>query len=182
MNVIDLIALGLILLNAIIGAMRGFAWQVFRIASIVLSIVIARSQAENFASFIQRFLDLPQSQRVAIAWIVIGIGTYVVMSVIGHFARKAIEGLRMGSADRSLGFLLGALKGLAICALALQIVISIGNFLPESLQDQLRGNPAKNVAGSRAFELHMTTIRPLAESWIVKAQDEWSKETAPQPK
>ncbi len=177
MNVVDLVAIGIILLNGIIGAMRGFAWQVFRIGSIVLAIVVARSQAENVAEFMVRFIEWPKVQRVALAWVAIGILVYVVMSFFGHLARKAIEGLRMGSADRSLGFLIGAAKGAGICGLALQIVVSIGSFLPESFQDQLRGNTAKGVQGSKAFELHMTHVRPLAESWLVKAQEEWAKQT-----
>jgi membrane protein required for colicin V production len=184
MNIVDIIVLGILLLNGILGAIRGFAIQAFRIGSIVLAIYLAHTRAADLAAILGNVLESwPHAQRVALAWVIIGIATYLGMSVLGHFARRQIEKLRLGSADRALGFILGGLKGAALCVIAFQVISGFGPILPATFEHHLLGNRELGIEPSRAFQVHVETVKPYAEAWTMRAHDEWAKQTgAKQPR
>src|SRR4029079_2328228 len=49
MNVVDMVVVGLLIVNTILGAVRGFALQAFKLASIVLAIWLAHRFSGEFA-------------------------------------------------------------------------------------------------------------------------------------
>src|SRR5262245_56953511 len=107
MNVVDLVVLGLLVVNTILGVVRGFALQAFRLGSILLAIFLAHLYAGEFADIMAPMLDWRRVQLQALGWVVIGAGVYLAMLAIGHYARNLIQRLQMGGADRALGALLG---------------------------------------------------------------------------
>jgi membrane protein required for colicin V production len=171
MNVVDLVVVGLLVVNTILGAVRGFALQAFRLGSIVLAIWLAHRFAGDFADATASLLDWPRLQLQALGWVVIGGAVYLAMLMLGHYARGLIERLRMGGADRALGALLGGLKGMLLALIGLHVitaVVSAGSLLvPESIQSEMKE--------SRAFEIYLTSVRPLSEEWVAKAQQAIAK-------
>jgi membrane protein required for colicin V production len=167
MNVVDMVVVGLLVVNTILGAVRGFALQAFKLASIVLAIWLAHRFSGDFAEAVSGWLDWPLLQRQALGWVVIGVGVYLVMLTLGHYARNVIQRLRMGGADRALGALLGGLKALVLCLVGLHVVtaiVSAGSMIiPESVTSEIQK--------SRAFELYLTTVQPMSEEWTRKARE-----------
>lgn len=154
MNTVDLLVVVVLLLNGLIGAFRGFVWQVFRIGSLILAFVFGSRFGSPFSAWLGRFLDWDQSARTVLAYVLIILATYAVMLVLGHLLRSVLERASLGSADRSLGFVLGGLKGAAIVVVIFQILLMVHDYLPEDVQHQLTGNKESGVAHSRAFALH----------------------------
>lgn len=161
-----MVVVGLLVVNALLGAVRGFALQAFKLASIVLAIWLARLYADGFADLAAPHLDWPQGQRVALGWVVIGGAVFLVMVAIGHYAKNLIQRLRMGGADRALGTLLGALKGLLYAAVGMHIltaVISASSFVvPDHLKTTLNE--------SRAFQHYVKAMWPVTEEWVKAAR------------
>jgi membrane protein required for colicin V production len=167
MNVVDLVVVGLLVVNTILGAVRGFALQAFRLASIVLAIWLAHRFANDFADAAARFLEWPRLQLQALGWITIGVLVYLAMLMLGHYARHVIERLRMGGADRALGALLGGLKGLLYALIGLHVItaiVSAGSLIvPDSIQSEMKQ--------SRAFEIYLTSVQPVSAEWVAKARE-----------
>src|SRR5262245_28068248 len=122
MNVVDMVVLGLLVINTILGAVRGFALQAFRLSSIVLAIWLAHLYADGFADLAAPHLSWPRLQLQALGWVVIGGAVYLAMLTIGYYTKSVIQRLRMGGADRALGALLGSLKGVVLAAIGLHII------------------------------------------------------------
>jgi uncharacterized membrane protein required for colicin V production len=177
MNVVDMIVGGLLVVNAILGAVRGFALQAFKLGSIVLAVWLAHMFADDFASLAAPHLEWPHNQLVAFGWVVIGGVTYLTMLAVGHYAKGLLQRLRMGGADRALGTLLGGLKGLLIAAIGLAItteLISWGSMvIPDSVKNELKT--------SRAFEFYLKAVYPVSHQFVQKVQDEMARGALEQP-
>jgi membrane protein required for colicin V production len=162
MNVVDMVVAGLLVVNAILGAIRGFALQAFRLGSIVLAVWLAQMFAGNLAVLVEPWLSWPLGQREALAWVVIGGAVYLIMVMIGHYAKNLLQRLRMGGADRALGTLLGGLKGALIAAVGMYLVVAIGSagslILPETFKTEMQN--------SRAFEFYLKAIWPISEDFV----------------
>ena len=162
MNSADAIVLVVILANGLLGAIRGFTWQVFRLASLVLGFWLSWRFAVRFADGpLLSWLGWEDATaRRVLSYAVIFAGAYLVMHLVGWWMRGLIDRLRLRSSDRSLGFLLGCLKGCVFVVVALQILLIFEPVLPADVRAQLWGDPARNIAPSRAASLHQ---RWLAE-------------------
>jgi uncharacterized membrane protein required for colicin V production len=155
MNTVDILVLAVLFLNGAIGAFRGFVWQVFRLGSLVLAFWLGNHYSARLADrFPASWMAQDPTGRNALAWIVIGLGTYLVFSLLGHALRSVIDRMRLASSDRALGFLLGAAKGVVICALIFQMLIVFFPVLPGHVQAQLRGGAEGTPPPSEAFLLH----------------------------
>jgi uncharacterized membrane protein required for colicin V production len=173
MNVVDMVVTGLLVVNAILGAVRGFALQAFRLGSIVLAVWLAYLFADDFARLAEPYLDWQQSQRVALGWVTIGGATYLATLAVGHYAKDLIQRLRMGGADRALGTLLGALKGLLIAGIGLHVITAVlaapGSqiVVPDSLKTEMQS--------SKAFELYLNAAAPVYEDFVQHARQRFEK-------
>lgn len=169
MNTVDLAVLVVVLSFAVLGAISGFAWQFFRLAAWGLALALAFGYAEPLgASIPDSWGNLDGSARTIIAWAVIFVGIRVVMVLVAKMAKNALDKARLGTADRSLGFLLGGLKGAFLVALVLQLVLFFGSRLSSDLEAQLYGDPDRGIEPSQAVKLHGKIVAP----WVVSAMPE----------
>jgi membrane protein required for colicin V production len=110
----DLFVPGLILLAAVLGAWKGFAWQLAHVLSIVAGIGLGWPLSDELAPLLG--LAAPVDR-----WAAFGI-LYVLLSLVVHLValgfRRSLERRRLASWDHHLGFLAGAAKGFALCLLA----------------------------------------------------------------
>lgn len=159
MNSVDLIVLILILLNGVIGAFRGFTWQVFRLGSLILAFYLAHRYATGIADdHLSGFLSWDPSALRALSWSAVMALTYLLMSGLGYYLRSLIDKLRLTSSDRTLGFILGGAKGVLLVAVAFQVLVLFHPALSPSLRDQIWGDPARGIPPSRAAKLHQTYL------------------------
>jgi membrane protein required for colicin V production len=115
LNPVDWIVLLALVLNLILGAIRGFFWQVLRIATLILGIILAGRFAEPVGNLLQKvFTGLTTPYHRYSAYALIFFTVYLVLLLITHLMRKVIKKLQLGGYDRFLGALFGVLKGVIL--------------------------------------------------------------------
>ena len=159
MNTVDLLILLVVAFNAILGAVRGAVWQVLRVGAIVLGVLVALRYGEPFLAVIPESLGVPRDTAgVILAQVVLFVSVYLGMYGLTSMAKALIDKMKLGSADRLLGALLGAAKGVLFCGVALYL-----QFTPlveiDFVRDHLRGNIEKGIEPSRANRLFLVYLK-----------------------
>lgn len=110
--VFDAVVLGFVALAAILGAWKGFTWQLGAVLAPVAGLTVGWPLSAGLAPHLS--LRAPFDR-----WVAFGL-LYVLLTLVLYlaalWARRSLERAELGAWDRHLGFLLGAAKG---CALAL---------------------------------------------------------------
>jgi membrane protein required for colicin V production len=99
--------------TALFGAIKGFAWQLASIASIVVSYVVAFNFREQLSQSIQA--DPPWNRFLAM--LILFIGTSLVIWVAFRMVSNTIDRMRLKEFDRQIGALFGLAKGGLYCIL-----------------------------------------------------------------
>ncbi|MDG2221344.1 MAG: CvpA family protein [Rubripirellula sp.] len=108
------IAMLIVLFGAMVfGAIKGFAWQLASIASIVLSYLVAYKYREPFSESIQA--EPPWNRFLAM--LILFVGTSLVIWVAFRMIRGTIDRLKLREFDRQIGALFGLAKGALYCIL-----------------------------------------------------------------
>ena len=113
MNPVDWIVLLALIFNLVLGAIRGFFWQVLRILTLILGIVLAGRYAEQVGTFLQKiFSGLTAPYHRYSAYALIFFTVYLVLLLITHLMRTMIKKLQLGGYDRFLGAIFAHLHSL----------------------------------------------------------------------
>jgi membrane protein required for colicin V production len=115
-SILDLVVLGVVVISALLAAVRGFTREVLAI--------VAWVSAAAAAWFLHPFL-LPYAQQyianatVALAAAIgaVFVLTLIVVSIITVKLSDAVLDSRIGALDRTLGFVFGAARGVLICVI-----------------------------------------------------------------
>lgn len=107
-DVFMLLVLGTAML---LGALRGMAWQVASLASIVLSSFVALRYCGLLAPHIS---DSAGTSRV-LAMLILYLVTSFAVGAFFRYVSAAIDRVRLTGFDRQLGALFGAVKGALLC-------------------------------------------------------------------
>jgi uncharacterized membrane protein required for colicin V production len=118
-SAVDAVALGLVAVLAVRGAIRGFAWQAIRTGSVVLGFFLGARFGGPVGAFLVDHVGVPASSGDVVGWALVWLATYLVGTSVAHVAKGSIRGVQLGSLDRLLGAALGGLLGLSIAAFAL---------------------------------------------------------------
>lgn len=113
METYDIIMLVVLAGTALFGAIKGFAWQLASIASIVVSYVVAFNFRHQLSQSIQA--DPPWNRFLAM--LILFIGTSLVIWVGFRMVSNTIDRLRLKEFDRQIGALFGLAKGGLYCIL-----------------------------------------------------------------
>jgi len=115
MNGFDLAILGVVLVFAIIGIVRGFIKEVLSLTSWVLSFWVAFTFAETTSHVFDSYIDAPLLRLVA-AFAALFICTLLLLSIISYLLHKLLSVSGIKGTDRALGGIFGAVKGLVLIA------------------------------------------------------------------
>lgn len=119
---IDIVCLVFILLFTLIGVWRGFLRSVFRLGAWACAIVGAYISQDFLSDTIARNLEI-SGFTVKLVCICVGfLVPFLVVSLIGIFANKAISGTAVSKVNRAFGGVFGAIKAYAICFVLLTIL------------------------------------------------------------
>ena len=174
MNAVDIIVLIVIAFNGLLGAIRGAAWQIFRIGGIALGVWAAARYGDDFLDMWPSSLELSETWGLVVSWVVVFMSVYLVAFGLTQLVKSLIEKIRLGSFDRGLGAGLGVLKGAAFCALAFYIILLLPRLVvPSLILDQLDGNAAKNIEPSVAHDLFRDYVRSRIDETM---PDGWQDE------
>ena len=120
-QVYDVIMLVVIGMATIFGAIKGFAWQVASIASILASYLVAYRFRYDVAEMIQA----TPPWNLFLAMLILYVGTSFVIWVGFRLVSGMIDRVRLKEFDRHLGAGFGLLKGLIYCLLITMFAMSL---------------------------------------------------------
>ncbi len=121
METYDILMLVVLAGAAIFGAVKGFAWQIASIASIVISYVVAVRYREPFS---QAISAEPPWNRL-LAMLILYIGTALVIWLAFRMVSKTIDRMKLREFDRHAGAAFGLAKGVLYCTLITLFAVTL---------------------------------------------------------
>lgn len=121
METYDILMLVVLAGAAIFGAIKGFAWQIASIGSIVVSYVVAYRYREPFS---QSISAEPPWNRL-LAMLILYIGTALVIWVAFRMISKTIDRMKLREFDRHVGAAFGLAKGVLYCTLITLFAVTL---------------------------------------------------------
>lgn len=112
-NWIDGIVAVIVLLSLVLGAWRGFVFEVLSIAGWVLAFFLARWGMAPLAAQLP-WPDMPEAARLLLAFGVIFVGVAFVAGWLCWMARKLVKAIGVRPVDRMLGAAFGMARGLLL--------------------------------------------------------------------
>ena len=113
-SILDMIVIGVVLISALLAAVRGFTREVLAIVAWVVAAAAAWFFHPQALPFAQQYISNTTVALVA-AIGAIFIVTLIIVSIITVKLSDAILDSRIGALDRTLGFVFGAARGGLIC-------------------------------------------------------------------
>ncbi len=130
LNWVELTLLGVIVFSRVLGAWRGFLYEVFSLAGWVLAFFAARWLAGDLAPHLP-LGELSAGWRQAVAFVVVFVVAAFVAGLISWVIRKLAEQVGLRPVDRVLGAVFGLLRA-AVLLVVLAFAVSL---TPLSRQD-----------------------------------------------
>ncbi len=142
MEIYDIIMLVILAGAMLFGAIKGFAWQLASIASIVASYIVAYKFREPFSQSIQA--DPPWNRFLAM--LILYVGTSLVIWVAFRMIKGSIDRLKLREFDRQVGALFGLAKGALYCTLLTLFAVTLmGDRVRETIVGSKSGHYIANV-------------------------------------
>ena len=111
MEIYALYMLGIVVVAALLGAMKGLAWQIASAAAFVGSYIVALTFYPQLAVHI----DAEEPWNKYLAMFALYLGTSFVVWIIFAFVRRMIERVEMKGFDRQAGAIVGLVNGGIVC-------------------------------------------------------------------
>ncbi|MFT7619778.1 MAG: membrane protein required for colicin V production [Planctomycetota bacterium] len=176
MNTLDILILVVLGFNAILGAVRGAAWQILRLASIFLGVWGASRFGSEFLNLFPESWGISEDYGIYVARIVLFLSVYLVMFGITNLIKSMIQKVKLGSWDRALGAVFGAAKGALFCCVVLYLQLTpVGDI--QAVQDQLHGNEKSGISASVGNDYFLKYARERIEKAVPNKFEEKVKET-----
>ena len=112
---IDYCVIGLIILSALIGLLRGLIREVFSLVLWGAASWLGLHYNHGFSVYLEPVIPV-SSARLVVSFLVIFIGTLVVGGMIVFLLGKLVAGTGLGGTDRLAGLLFGVARGVLIVA------------------------------------------------------------------
>ena len=142
METYDIIMLVVLIGATLFGAIKGFAWQLASIASIVISYMVAYKYRGPISESIQA--DPPWDRFLAM--LILYIGTSLLIWVAFRMVRSSIDRMKLREFDRQIGALFGLAKGALYCTLITLFAVTLsGDKVREAVVQSKSGNYIANV-------------------------------------
>jgi membrane protein required for colicin V production len=115
-SILDLVVLGIVVISALLAAVRGVTREVLAIIAWVAAAAVAWSFHPLLLPTVKQHVTSDTVALVA-SIAAIFLGTLIVVSIITVKISDVVLDSRIGAVDRSLGFLFGAGRGFLICVI-----------------------------------------------------------------
>ncbi len=119
-TILDLVVIGVVLISALLAAVRGFTREVLAIASWVAAAAVAWVFHPQLVPFIKQYIPASSAQdtiALVAAIAALFLGTLIVVSLITARVSDFVLDSRIGALDRTLGFVFGAARGLLLAVI-----------------------------------------------------------------
>lgn len=122
---IDYAIVGLVLISAIIGLIRGFIKEAFALFTWIVAIGVGLHYSRDFAVLLQNVISYP-SARIATAFILLFFMTLILGSLISFILNHLIEKTGLTGTDRLVGMLFGITRG----AVLVSVMVMLAGITP----------------------------------------------------
>ena len=116
MNYLDIIIAIILFLFGWRGLRKGLIVSIVTLLAFGVGIYGAMRFSDFTAEHLQEVMDIDPKYLNTVAFILTFIVLVVVVNLIGHMIRKAVQSLNLGFFDRLGGFLFGVAKGVLLCS------------------------------------------------------------------
>lgn len=113
MQTYDLIMLAVLIGAGIFGAVKGFAWQIASLASLIISYFVAYRYRDD----VSKYIDAEPPWNAIVAMLLLYVGTSFAIWIGFRLFSGLIDKVRLKEFDRHLGAIFGMLKGAILCLL-----------------------------------------------------------------
>jgi membrane protein required for colicin V production len=129
-TILDLVVIGVVLISALLAAVRGLTREVLAIASWAAAAVVAWIFHPQLMPFAQQHIP---NQTVALVAVIAALflATLIVVSLITARISDFVLDSRIGALDRTLGFVFGAARGLLLAVVGYLFFTAL---VPEKMQ------------------------------------------------
>jgi membrane protein required for colicin V production len=126
MGVADWVILAFLLFSVVTAAWEGFFHEAFVLAGLVVGYLVAAWQYRWLADWFETFLKQTWLGDIA-AFLIIFFAVLVIASLLGRLTRRLMKAAGLTGIDRTLGGLLGLLKGSLMVAI---VLVAMAAFAP----------------------------------------------------
>lgn len=119
-TILDLVVIGVVLISALLAAVRGFTREVLAIASWIAAAAVAWVFHPQLVPFIKQYIPASSAQdtiALVASIAALFLGTLIVVSLITARISDFVLDSRIGALDRTLGFVFGAARGLLLAVI-----------------------------------------------------------------
>ena len=119
-TILDLVVIGVVLISALLAAVRGFTREVLAIASWIAAAAVAWVFHPQLVPFVKQYIPASSAQdtiALVAAIAALFLGTLIVVSLITARISDFVLDSRIGALDRTLGFVFGAARGLLLAVI-----------------------------------------------------------------
>jgi len=121
MQTYDILMLIILASAAIFGAIKGFAWQIASLASIVVSYFVAN----YFRYDVAKHINAQPPWNVFLAMLLLFFGTSLAIWLVFRMVSSSIDKIRLKEFDRQLGAGFGLIKGAAMCCVVTMFAMTL---------------------------------------------------------
>jgi len=163
MGVADWIILAFLVFSVATAAWEGFFHEAFGLAGLVVGYLVAAWQYRRLADWLDPILKQPWLAEVG-SFLVIFFGVLIAAFLAGRLARWLMKEAGLTAMDRTLGGLLGLVKGCLVVAI---VLVAMAAFTPTSkLLQRSELAPYFLVAGRAAIWLAPAELRQRFEQGL----------------
>ena len=123
---IDYVIIGVLVLSALTGFVRGFIKEVIALGVWVAAVWVAFVYAKPVAAWLGTYIQ-DKSVQVVLAYVVIVVGTVFIGGILNTMLSFILHHSGLSGTDRLLGLIFGAVRGVFVIALVM-VVIRISAF------------------------------------------------------
>ena len=113
MAIIDWVILAVILISSLLSLKRGFVREALSLLVWVGAFILARMFSGNLATLLTDYLETNSLRWIA-AFVILFLGAVAVGTMVSHLIAELVRLTGLGSMDRVLGMVFGAIRGLVV--------------------------------------------------------------------
>jgi membrane protein required for colicin V production len=121
MHTYDIVMLIVLASATLFGAIKGFAWQVASLASIIVSLIIA----SYFRNDVAQMINADPPWNMFLAMLLLYFGSSLVIWMLFRLVSTSIDKIKLKEFDRQLGAGFGLLKGAVLCCVITMFAMTL---------------------------------------------------------
>jgi len=178
MQIYDIIMIGVLVAAAGFGMIKGLAWQVATLGSLVASYFVALRFSPQVADLFGEHVPWNRFAAMALLYVLTGGGIWYLFRFVNDFMNR----LKLREFDRQLGLLSGAAKGVALCVVITFFAVTLSDRSRDAVLESHSGHYIA-VLLARADAVMPAELHQVLDPYLHRLEQELEPAAAePQPR